>query len=187
MYSTIHDVTVDSLKKHCTLIHYFGLGFIQVKLGDRYRMHFYTDKLPTIISDEEIHNHRYDFTSHILYGTFTQKLYQVVPGTSHTIEDESCTEGTTSIQPPRPCSVYLMSQETLSTGRSYHIAHPTFHTVASSNAITLLDRGPHVKAFAQVIRPVNTPKTCPFSKKVPEAELWRIVESLLVQAKSTHK
>lgn len=186
MYTTISDVTLESLKKHCTLIHYFGLGFIQVKLGDRYRIHFYTDKLPAIISEEEIHNHRYDFTSHILYGTFTQKIYQVISGTTHTCENESCTEGVTSTTPPDACGIRLLTHETYTAGSRYTINHPTFHTVASSNAITLLDRGPHVKAFAQVIRPVNTPKTCPFSKKVPEAELWRIVDELLIQAKSTH-
>ena len=186
MYSSIHDVTIESLKKHCTLIHYFGLGFIQIKLGEQYRIHFYTNALPAIISAEEIHNHRYDFTSHILHGTFSQKLYQLVPGTSHTIEDESCTEGVMSTEPAQPCGVQLICEETYIAGSWYQISHTTFHTVTANNAITLLNRKPYAKKFAQVIRPVNTPKTCPFSKKIPESELWSIVAQLLTQAKSTH-
>lgn len=182
MYSTIHDVTIESLKKHCTLIHYFGLGFIQIKLGERYRMHFYTHKLPAIIGNEEIHNHRYDFTSHILYGTFSQKLYQITSDTTHTVEDESCTEGIMSDTRPDACGIRPLSDETYVSGSHYTLSHETFHTVHSSDAITLLDRKPYAKKFAQVIRPMNTPKTCPFSKKIPEDELWNIVEHLLRNA-----
>lgn len=183
MYTTIHDVTIESLKKHCTLIHYFGLGFIQIKLGDRYRIHFYTETLPAIISDEEIHNHRYDFTSHILHGTFTQKTYQVIPGGTHTIEDESCTEGIMSGTQPDACGIRLLTSETYTAGSHYTISHETFHTVQTTDAVTLLDRKPYAKSFAQVIRPATTAKTCPFSKKIPEAELWSIVEKILEQAK----
>lgn len=34
-------MNIDWLKANSTMIHYFGLGFIQVKLGDLDRVHFY--------------------------------------------------------------------------------------------------------------------------------------------------
>lgn len=187
MYKTINEVTLASLKQHCTKIHYFGLGFIQIKLGPHYRIHFYTEQLPAIISEEEIHNHRYDFTSTILAGTFTQKIYQVIPGATHTIEDESCSEHenqtnghASQVLEPQLCSVTLLSTETYVAGSTYTITADTYHTVHTSDAITVLDRKPYSKEFAQVIRPNHHSTTCPFSKKISEDELWGMVEKILV-------
>lgn len=81
---------LDYLKSHCTLIHYFGLGFVQLKLRDGRRMHFYTESLPAIVGDDDVHNHRYDFTSQVLSGYLVQHIYRVVPGDTHTLEQESC-------------------------------------------------------------------------------------------------
>lgn len=182
MYKTLSEITIQSLKEHATLIHYFGLGFIQIKLGETYRIHFYTDKLPAIIGDEDIHNHRYDFTSRILYGTFSQELFALVPGNSHTLEQESCKEGVPSTVLPTKCSIEKILSQTFTAGSSYTISHNVFHTVSANTAITLLERGPIKKEFADVVRPVGFPKVCPFSKKVSEEELWSIVQEILVQA-----
>lgn len=190
MYKTIQDVTIGSLKKHYTLIHYFGLGFIQIKLGPRYRIHFYTNLLPAIISEEEIHNHRYDFTLTILAGTFTQKIYQVTQDITHTMEDESCTEhneldsGSDHYHKQTECGVTLLSEEHYVAGSSYTINANTFHTVQTTDAITFIDRKPYSKEFAQVIRPKDLNATCPFSKKIDENELWVIVENILAKHKT---
>jgi hypothetical protein len=183
MYSSIHEITLESLKKHATMIHYFGLGFIQIKLGERYRIHFYTTALPAIISVEEIHNHRYDFTSRVLYGNYCQTLFTITEGTTHLCEDESCNEGVHSGKAPDACGIRRLAQETYVPGSHYTLSHEAFHTVQTTDAITLLDRKPYAKEFAQVIRPINHLKTCPFSKKISEHELWNIVEKILVQAK----
>ena len=179
MYKNIHDVTLESLKKHATLIHYFGLGFIQIKLGPKYRIHFYTEELPAIVDDEDVHNHRYDFTSHVFAGEFTQDIYMITNGDTHELEQESCKEGVESHEPGKPCSIKKIMSQTFATGSSYHIDHSVFHTVTAKNAITFLERGPVKKELAEVVRKKDVLKVCPFSNKVPEDELWNIVEKIL--------
>ena len=180
MYKNIHEVTIASLKENCTMIHYFGLGFIQVKLGDRYRMHFYTDRLPAITNDEDIHNHRYDFTSSIFHGSFTQDIFMLVDGDTHVLSEESCKEGVEAVTSPKPCGVQKLITQYFARGSSYWISHETFHRVNASDAITFLDRGDVIaKENALVARAVNAPKVCPFAKKVPEPELWEIIEGML--------
>jgi hypothetical protein len=58
MYKNIKDIKLNDLKEKCKMIHYFGLGFIQIKIDDTYRLHFYTNKLPKILHEEEVHNYR---------------------------------------------------------------------------------------------------------------------------------
>lgn len=178
MFKNINEVTIDSLKKHATLIHYFGLGFIQIKLGDTYRIHFYTKELPSII-DEAIHNHRYDFTSRILHGELHQRIFVPVDGDTHILEDESCDEKVHADTMAKECSVRQILDERLGAGSVYTIDKDTFHMVESNCAITLLSRKSREKDFAQVIRDKNTGKVCPFSKKISEEELWGVVERIL--------
>lgn len=61
-------LNIDYLKKNHTKIHGFGLGFIQIKLGEVFRLHIYTKEIALTTQDEEIHNHRYDFKSTVLKG-----------------------------------------------------------------------------------------------------------------------
>ena len=180
MYKHIQDITLKDLQKKCTQIHYFGLGFIQVKLGLTYRIHFYTDILPPIIDEEDVHNHRYGFTSKILYGDFHQELFKVIPGNTHILQDESCKEG--YISDPntvKTCSLEKIGEQWFKEGSSYSISHQVFHRVSAHNAITLLTRSDYKKELAQVVRINGTPKICPFSKKISEEELWGIVERIL--------
>lgn len=180
MYTKIQDVTLDSLQKQCTMIHYFGLGFIQIKLGKQHRIHFYTELLPPIIDEEEVHNHRYDFTSKILYGELNQEIFSVAPGDTHLLVDESCTEG---LVPQEEKSTLCTIQKTEShhfvRGSEYFIDHNVFHRIKAKNAVTFLTRTDYKKQYAQVIREKDAPKVCPFSEKISEEKLWGIVESIL--------
>lgn len=170
---------VNWLKTNCQMIHYFGLGFIQVKLTDRMRMHFYTKELPAIISKEEIHNHRYGFSSKILKGTLKQEAFSTCYGNDYIWEQESCQEGVICETPPIPCSIFCRETCVYKAGESYYIDHETFHRVESDYAITFITRGDYQKKFAEVIRPVGATKICPFSQKVDEIKLWEIVEKML--------
>jgi hypothetical protein len=181
----LQELTLDYLKKNYSHIHYFGLGFIQIKLTKSTRVHFYTDLLPPIIDKEEIHNHRYDFTSTILSGTLTQETFTIIEGNTHTKQNESCKEGeimknTTAVE----CSAYLSSAQNFSESSNYFINHNTFHRVYSKNAITFLERSEYKKEFAEVLRPKDIFPTCPFSKKIAEKELWEIVKKMLKLAKT---
>lgn len=188
MYKIIQEITLKNLKQKSTMIHYFGLGFIQIKLGQTYRLHIYTDILPAIIGKEDIHNHRYDFTSHILYGSLYQELYELIDDTTHVIEEESCKEGyVASDSTKKLCGIKKISDQHFCKGSSYTIDHRTFHRVASSDAITLLTRSDYKKELAEVVRPLGAHKICPFSKKVAEDELWSIVDNVLKKVKANHR
>ena len=86
---------IDWLKKNAESIHYFGLGFIQVKINFPNRIHFYTTQLDKTVQEEEIHNHRYNFKSQILKGRFTQTIFTANKtdlSYTHYMTQESCNE-----------------------------------------------------------------------------------------------
>jgi hypothetical protein len=170
---------IDWLKKNHQMIHYFGLGFIQLKIDKHNRLHFYTPELPPIIDEEDIHNHRYDFTSSILRGKMEQQLFVEIPGATHIKEDESCQADVKPETSPSNCSVLMTSSHTYAEGSSYFIDHDTFHRVKTNNCITHLNRGGYKKKYAQVIRPMESGKICPFSQKIEEGRLWEIIETMI--------
>lgn len=179
---------IDWLRTNHTLIHYFGLGFIQVKLGPSERMHFYVPGLEPIVPREDVHNHRYDFDSSIMRGSLTQELYSFVPSRwpfgplgDHMIEEVSCEEGAERRTLSGTFDVALSSMHTYLEGSSYFISHDQFHRVTPGNrgCITLVRRSGYRKPLAQVIKPVGGPSVCPFARKIPEDELWELVAQAL--------
>ena len=66
---------IDFLQTNCQRLYFFGLGFIHVKLNESERVHFYTNAFQKTTLAEEVHNHRYDFESIILKGTFVQEIF----------------------------------------------------------------------------------------------------------------
>lgn len=182
-YRAIEEVNLDELRKEAKLIHYFGLGFIQVKLSDTTRMHFYTAALPPIIPEEDIHDHRYDFTSRILHGTLRQEIFALTEGDSHILEDESCKESAPPMRSGVPYGIKKIHEQEFRRGSSYVIDHDTFHRISATDAITFIGRGDYKKEFARVAHVNMAPKVCPFSKKIPEKELWEIVSAMIVRAK----
>ena len=172
-------ITVDNLIRHCTKIHYFGLGFIQIKLSDSQRVHIYTQKLPAIVGDEEVHDHRYNFTSEIIRGSFRQDIYEMVEGTTHIMEYESCTADVEAPKESTLCGLQKILTMNLVVGSIYSVDHSVFHTVASDNAITLLTREGYSKEFARVISPIDLPAVCPFSQSIQEEDMWEIVREVV--------
>lgn len=172
-------LNIDFLKKECEHIHFFGLGFIQLKLNEHQRLHFYSSKLPSLMNEEEIHNHRYDFQSYILKGTLKSEHYKVVEGNDYILEQESCKPGIDIKVEPKLCSIKHINSHIYNEGSKYKIEHDVFHKVFGIDCITYLMRGLYMKDNADVIRKVNSEKICPFSKQIPEPELWDIVESMI--------
>ena len=186
----MEEVSLDELKKEAELIHYFGLGFIQVKLTDYTRMHFYTAALPPIIPEEDIHDHRYDFASRILHGTLRQEIFALAEGDSHILEEETClpagrvvSEGAPPMRKGVLCGIKKIHEQEFKKGSSYIIDHDTFHRISASDAITFIKRSDYKKELARVAHERGEQKVCPFSKKIPEKELWEIVETMLARVK----
>lgn len=172
------NIDVDWLRANHTMVHYFGLGFIQLKIDQYKRYHFYTDELPQIVGEEEIHNHRYSFQSTVMRGRLKQELFGEITGDTHIMEDESCQEGVVSEKDPSRCGIFLSSVHTYIAGCNYYINHTVFHRVKAVNCVTYLQRGDYKKKYAQVIRPVGAQKVCPFSYKVEDKKLWEIIEAM---------
>lgn len=174
---------IDWLKGHHSMIHYFGLGFIQLKLDETERMHFYIPGLEPIVPEEDVHNHRYDFQSTILRGQLTQELWTPRLSTSgtHVIEEVTCEEGMEGTRSPGHFILEMDSSHTYREGSSYMISHRQFHKVrpGPEGCVTLLERSGYKKNLAQIVKPTNGESVCPFSRKIPEEELWELVRKAL--------
>ncbi len=170
---------INYLKGNCKRIYYFGLGFIQVVLSKNERVHFYTDELDT--TNEDIHNHRYNFKSTILKGEFTNNKYVLKDGNTHILKNESCSldrELTNKIS--IPVSISLLESKTYSEGESYDMFFNELHSVEyKGNTITFLERSDIITDYAQVVFKKEYEEVCPFSNKVNEDELWDIIERML--------
>jgi hypothetical protein len=179
MIRFVEDIDVDYLRKNCQMIHYFGLGFIQLKIDQSHRLHFYTSELPAVVSQEDIHDHRYDFHSVIVKGYLDQELFTLMPGTTHRKDQETCKKDCAApAVEPEYYMVKPTSQHIYRAGSEYFIDHQTFHRVWSSNCITSIHRGDYKKEFSNVVRPVDAKPVCPFSVTVEPDRLWEIVRSM---------
>jgi hypothetical protein len=177
---------IDWLKKNHQMIHFFGLGFIQLKLDDYSRLHFYTTKFKPIIADDSAHNHRYDFISHILVGKLIQHSYHFEEdfGGKFILEEEACLEGYLPEKAPVSGSLILQGVQEFSAGVSYTLTHDRLHRVeVREDTITYLLRGTRKKDLAEVVRLKDAEKICPFSMKISEDELWQIVAEMLPKQK----
>lgn len=179
-------LSLDWLKQNCQLIHYFGLGFIQLKMNARERIHFYTDKLPKTAKNEEIHNHRRNFSSQIIAGTLKQDIYEIPQilrpdkDYSHLLQIVSCNPNKKGkIEHEEFLDIEKVFSREYKKGESYYIDHNTFHIVESNNAVTIITQSNYQKDYAEVIRPRGQDLVCPFSVKIPEEKLWNIVEDMI--------
>lgn len=169
---------IDYLKNNNTRIYYFGLGFIQVVLNKEERVHFYNTHLAAI--NDEIHNHRYNFTSTILKGCLMEKRYILTTGDTHVLMNESCNADN---KPSNQIKIGVGIKETdefFRTGQ-YDIFFNDFHSVGYQvNTITHLKRSDIITDYAQVIYEKGKEITCPFSHKIPESELWEIINDTII-------
>lgn len=176
------ELSIDWIKENNVKIHYFGLGFIQVKLNNFERLHFYTTQLAKTIDEEEIHNHRYNFVSTIIKGEFSQSIFEVendING-SYFLTKESCDENNKIVFPKEPVNVVKIFSQKYLENNSYYMNNNTFHTVdAEDGTITHLKRSGYLKEFADVVFDKNKNLICPFSIKVSENDLYDIIKNML--------
>lgn len=170
--------------------YWFGLGFIQLKLSDTYRMHFWLPEIPRL-EREEIHNHRYDFTSHVLSGKLCHDVYHVtkregfplsypeIPAWHYEIFETDCAPANgdkSSRGKVTPCNVLTMGQYRLSAGTKYTFPFCSFHTTERTKyAITFLRRWPKMMEYASVVKEKGAVTTCPFKDKISSAQCWEYI------------
>lgn len=179
---------LDRLRSSGARPHYFGLGFIQLKVAPDMRLHFWVPEWPAIPgSATELHDHRYDFTSTVLKGCVEQEVYgtgSVLPSPVEgclELVEVNCKPG--NARPPVVqgyVRTQLLVAHRVLAGQSYRLGHEAFHNARSVGAtITLLERGPVVKDLARVMRPVGTPFACPFDNAVTEEECWEKMAQMI--------
>jgi hypothetical protein len=161
---------------------WFGLGFIQLKLNDTHRMHFWHPSLTPDVPDDEIHDHRYNFSSTILLGRMHHETWTFDPNMfgSHEMVEVSCDPAAPIVNPKKTLGApRLTGSYNLNTGSQYTFKINEFHKSKTTRCISLLQRDPPEKEFARVIRPRGNPEICPFSNPKDPAQLWEIIEDLL--------
>jgi len=179
---------LDFIRKNHTKIHFFGLGFIQVKMQDDSRYHFYHPELEPFA--ENPHDHRYHFTSTVLKGTLENRIWKILSGPAlpptsvpAVSRFDSCSKDVSPPDTRTPVDVEMVSTFKVTAGSSYFIDESTFHQVSlvgSEPCVTHLKRGPKTKEFSTVLLLNGKEEACPFSKNLGEFELWDIVrESVL--------
>jgi hypothetical protein len=179
-------LTIDFLKETGTKPYYFGLGFIQCKIDEQNRYHFWHPELTPTVPEEQIHDHRYTFTSTIIRGSIIHETYTYIPNPKGSWEklkvscnpnDEVDYDNPENY--PIRCDIKLTGSYNLIQGSTYTFIEREFHKSRANLAITHLKREPTMHHFAQVIKPISESLICPFEKKIPESELWEMIESIL--------
>lgn len=177
----MHELELDRLKENCRLIHFFGLGFVQLKISDTERYHFYHPELEAFT--EEPHDHRYHFISKVLKGSLVNKVWRVDDqGEKAELRYESCNKDVSDVPASYPCNRSQVGSFEVKAGSSYYIDENTFHQVERSSTgpcITKLTRGPVIKDFARILTTPGAEEACPFSRNLPEEDLWKIIVDCL--------
>lgn len=161
---------------------WFGLGFIQMKISDSRRLHFYSEHHTSQMPEEEIHNHRYRFTSVILKGSLENQLYSVKenPSGDYVRVDVSCDPANPIESTPVSVEVERISTTKMPKGASYSVLADVYHRVrAVENTVTHLHRGRVEKQFAQVVRPSASEMMCPFETTMTTDQCWEIIRDVL--------
>ena len=176
------DISFDSLKASGAIPHWFGLGFVQLKINEKYRLHFWHPEHTKNVPDEEVHNHRYDFTSKIIVG---EMIHEVWSYREDEKGDSECVEVSCSPEhsvPPEPISKGFMTMTgryTMIAGSEYFFPATQFHRTTTKKAVTFLCRQVNKTKTARVLRPIDTNSICPFSVKKTTDECWQIIQELL--------
>lgn len=174
--------SVDYLKSLGAKPAAFGLGFIQLKLTDDTRMHFWHPDFEGNTPEEELHDHRYRFTSHILVGSMRHEEWEFRTDElgDHEMVQVSCKPGVDSPAVPLARGfVELGSVYNMVAGSHYTYSDAGFHRIFTKRCVTFLERGPVTKEYARVIKEISAPSVCPFACKVEESKLWELIADLL--------
>jgi hypothetical protein len=178
-----------SAAKYESKPYWFGLGFMQLKINDWERLHFwFPDLFP--IERDEVHNHRYTFYSQVLDGILHHETYAVTLDANgdHELFETDCAPGKEGSHPQHllPCFLTNTAKYTLTAGASYLFDHETFHTTANTrSAVTYLQREERAKDSALVVKRRGVETICPFkcAEIVTEKECWERIEAALIPIK----
>lgn len=177
-------LNIDTLRRLGAEPAWFGLGFIQLKLNDTHRMHFWHPSLSPDVPDEEIHDHRYNFSSTVLLGRMHHETWAFESDLFGAYElcEVSCDPANPAPDTRRISGTARLTGEySMPVGSRYNFKINEFHKTRTNHCITLLTREAPEKEFARVVRKKGDPEICPFSNPKEVSELWDIIADLLKQ------
>lgn len=194
MFQKLEEVSVEWLKKNHYDAYFFGLGFIQIKIDPRHRIHFYHPDIPAFV--EQPHDHRYNFISTVLRGRLENRIWEMthdlVPE-AQTVwyehasckrEDAGDDDGVPEPSMRYRATVQSVGSFTINEGSSYYISKDTFHTVhpdfSAGPCVTSITRTEPEKEFARIIHVDEA--ACPFSKVIANDTIWKIVADCLYKS-----
>lgn len=163
------------LKDNGAKIHYWGLGFVQVRINEDVNYHFYTDMITAHFDIENPHNHARDFTSEILAGELQEIRYNIEES-SHGLRLVSnfCTVG---VIEDTLVKIIDMEPYTHTRGDTYTCDKGIFHTVMSTNCVTKLTKtGERGQVYSVVMDKLKDDVES--GVIYPEDFLWGIVREI---------
>ena len=175
------------LQNRAEMAHFFGLGFIQVKISPSQRYHFYHPELPSFVDNP--HDHRYDFMSKVLKGSLKTTVWAegidgIDGGLSHQclIEYTACTPAG-QVKVPEGRMSYIIRRAEFDTHApsTYFFPHNWHHQVNPAGiCITKVTKlTEHFKDLATVF--IFNREACPYSQALKKDELWNYVERCIVE------
>lgn len=169
-----------------------GLGFIQVKLDGKQRLHVWHPDLPRrrCFEHSAIHDHRFSFTSRVLVGEMLNVSYATVYGCEPT-HIAYLHEGVRTARGNRPWvedgRITLRSDErkVVKAGEAYQMRAYHFHrTVPDGRVATLMTKTWEGERGAHSLCRIGVEPDVDFDRKILSVSmLWDYVNEVLGSAK----
>ena len=176
-------ITIDELRALNATPHYMGLGVVKYPFCKNQAYHFYSDRAKVLV--EDIHEHRFSFTSRVLKGKLKTYIYDI-DGTDPTstlrVERRECAPG--AQQEILQSNINLIERCTFVTepNQEYHLHYTTLHKIEclTSKVITQIYKElPFAQETPRFITDEARPSVCAFSEPKTVNECWDIIEYTL--------
>jgi hypothetical protein len=179
---TANELSVDALRKLGGYPHYLGLGVIKCRIGSNSSYHFYCDRAPILVN--QIHDHRFGFTSTILVGRLRNIIYEIAgqdPTSTLQVERGECKKGAEREVLVENAKMVEVDRFVTSPGESYYIAHDTLHMIEHLDPVTItyLEKEPFAKLEPRFVVDTSLPRVCAMSQPKSQDECWEVIEYAL--------
>jgi len=175
-------ISIDELRKRATYVHYLGLGVIKCRIGKYESYHFYSDRSPVLVN--QIHDHRFGFTSTILKGVLKNTIYIIDgqdPESVLQVERGECKKEADREILVTNANMKELTNFTSCAGESYYIAYDTLHQieVVTPALVTHLKKEPFSQIAPRFVVDTSVPHICAMSQPKTRNECWEIIEYTL--------
>lgn len=175
------------------IISLHGLGFIQVKLDGKQRLHVWHPDLPRrkCFVHSQIHDHRFGFTSRVLVGTQVNRLYKIAPTlmpekathVAYKHEGERTRFGNRPWIPAGFIRVGTAFDEVIRAGDEYEMPPYRYHSTHPEDdgrVATIMQKTEEHELGAKSLCEIGIEPDVDFDRKQwPDDKLWAIVRDVL--------